>query len=101
MLYVLIVYSFNNQIRFNSDGKFNLPVGKRDFNTKMAKKLSAFIDVIKNQESRFTNNLLSKRKKNYILSEWLEKNFSKYFVHRLNYSYANSNYHTKYRADST
>ena len=31
MLYVMIVYSFNNQIRFNSHGEFNLPVGKRDF----------------------------------------------------------------------
>ena len=32
MLYLLIVYSFNNQLRFNKKGKFNLPVGKRDFN---------------------------------------------------------------------
>ena len=44
MLYVLIVYAFNNQIRFNSKGKFNLPVGKRDFNDKMKTKLCAFID---------------------------------------------------------
>lgn len=48
VLYVLIVYSFNNQIRFNSNGKFNLPVGKRDYNTKMQKKLSDFIDRLKN-----------------------------------------------------
>ena len=53
MLYVLIVYSFNNQIRFNSSGKFNLPVGKRDFNDRMLKKISSFIDVIKNQNSYF------------------------------------------------
>ena len=38
-LYVLIVYAFNNQIRFNSDGAFNLPVGKRDFNIRMQKKV--------------------------------------------------------------
>lgn len=44
MLYVLIVYSFNNQIRFNKDGQFNLPVGKRDFNAKMKAKLSDFVD---------------------------------------------------------
>lgn len=54
MLYVMIVYSFNNQIRFNSRGKFNLPVGKRDFNQKMEKKLSAFIDRIKEQNCIFT-----------------------------------------------
>ena len=44
MLYVLIVYGFNNQIRFNDEGAFNLPVGKRDFNRKMREKLSLFID---------------------------------------------------------
>ena len=54
MLYVLIVYAFNNQIRFNSNGEFNLPGGKRDFNSKMQEKLSTFIDVIQNQDSRFT-----------------------------------------------
>lgn len=54
MLYVMIVYTFNNQIRFNSKGEFNLPVGKRDFNKKMADKLSEFIDVIKRQNSIFT-----------------------------------------------
>lgn len=54
MLYVMIVYAFNNQIRFNSKGEFNLPVGKRDFNKKMADKLSAFIDIIKSQNSIFT-----------------------------------------------
>ena len=157
MLFVLIVYSFNNQIRFNSEGKFNLPVGKRDFNVKMSEKLSAFIDVIKAQNSNFKNSdfanfniasldfddfvyidppylitcatyneqngwneykerqllsfideltdkkircalsnvLQSKGRKNYILLNWLEKNVSRYTVHQLSYSYANSNYHIK------
>ena len=49
MLYVIIVYAFNNQIRFNSKGEFNLPVGKRDFNRNMQEKLSAFIDRIQLQ----------------------------------------------------
>lgn len=47
MLYVLVVYAFNNQIRFNDEGYFNLPVGKRDFNKRMQEKLSAFIDRLK------------------------------------------------------
>lgn len=54
MLYVIIVYAFNNQIRFNSNGEFNLPVGKRDFNKKMQQKLSDFIDKIKEQDCKFT-----------------------------------------------
>jgi DNA adenine methylase len=54
MLYVLIVYAFNNQIRFNAKGEFNLPVGKRDFNDNMKNKLSNFIDKIKEQNCEFT-----------------------------------------------
>lgn len=54
MFYVLIVYAFNNQIRFNGRGEYNLPVGKRDFNLSMRQKLSAFIDRIQEQDCRFT-----------------------------------------------
>ena len=53
MLYVLIIYGFNNQIRFNDEGAFNLPVGKRDFNRKMQDKLSLFIDRIKELDAVF------------------------------------------------
>lgn len=55
MLYVLIVYAFNNQIRFNSNGEFNLPVGKRDFNVSMIEKLSSFIDRVKEQDCYFSS----------------------------------------------
>ncbi len=54
MLYLLLVYSFNNQIRFNRKGEFNLPVGKRDFNGNMQKKLADFLDRIKSGDYRFT-----------------------------------------------
>lgn len=53
-LYVLIVYAFNNQIRFNRNGKFNLPPGKRDFNLKMRDKLIKFLDVIHKQNAEFS-----------------------------------------------
>jgi adenine-specific DNA-methyltransferase len=53
MLYVLIIYAFNNQIRFNSKGEFNLPVGKRDFNNKMKSKLRAFIDRLRDGDYTF------------------------------------------------
>lgn len=38
-LYVLMVYGFNNDIRFNNEGKFNLPAGKTDFNKNNYNKL--------------------------------------------------------------
>lgn len=41
-LYALVIFGFNNQIRFNKSGEFNLPVGKRDFNARMRKKLTTF-----------------------------------------------------------
>lgn len=47
LLYVLVIFSFNNQIRFNQKGEFNLPVGKRDFNLKMQNKLVLFIERLK------------------------------------------------------
>lgn len=54
MLYLLIVYSFNNQLRFNRKGEFNLPVGKRDFNARLQTKLERFLDRIKSGDYSFT-----------------------------------------------
>ena len=54
-LYLLIVFAFNNQIRFNSAGEYNLPVGKRDFNQKMQRKLGDFIDRIHQMNCEFQN----------------------------------------------
>ena len=34
-----MVYAFNNDIRFNSEGNFNLPIGKTDFNKMNYQKL--------------------------------------------------------------
>ena len=53
LLYVLIVFSFNNQVRFNSKGEFNLPVGKRDFNSKMRNKLILFSKKLKEKDIEF------------------------------------------------
>jgi DNA adenine methylase Dam len=55
-LYVLIVFAFNNQIRFNRKGDYNLPPGKRDFNEKMKKKLQNFLEVIHKQNNEFFMN---------------------------------------------
>ena len=53
LLYILMVYSFNNQIRFNRKGEFNLPVGKRDFNSKMRSKLILFSEELKSKDIQF------------------------------------------------
>lgn len=55
-LYVLVVFSFNNQIRFNSKMEFNLPVGKRDLNQSMRKKLTDMGKVIGNHNFSFSTN---------------------------------------------
>lgn len=53
MLYMLMVYGFNNDIRFNSDGDFNLPVGKTDLNKMNVEKIRHYIDRVKNMETVF------------------------------------------------
>lgn len=50
---LLIIYSFNNQIRFNSEGQYNLPVGKRDFNSSLQSRLKKFIRKIHQKEIEF------------------------------------------------
>jgi len=52
LLLTLILYSFNNQIRFNSAGDFNLPVGKRDYNGNSRKNVAAFNQL--SNEKRIT-----------------------------------------------
>ena len=52
---LLIFYSFNNQIRFNKKNEFNLPVGKRDFNSNLRKKLKNFIRNFQLVETEFKN----------------------------------------------
>ncbi len=51
----LVIYGFNNQIRFNSNGEFNMPVGKRDLNNSLRKKLKSFITKLKIKDIEFVN----------------------------------------------
>ncbi|WP_271813643.1 DNA adenine methylase [Clostridium beijerinckii] len=55
ILYILIIYGFNNQIRFNKKGEFNIPVGKRDFNNRIKNNLIQFINKIKSSNCEFIN----------------------------------------------
>lgn len=52
-LYVLIVFAFNNQIRFNKKHQFNLPVGKRDFNKNIKGNFLKFADALRKQNKEF------------------------------------------------
>ncbi len=53
--YTLIACSFSNQIRFNSKGEFNMPYGKRDYNTSLQNKLKTFIEELHKKNITFKN----------------------------------------------
>lgn len=53
LLYTLICYSFNNQIRFNSKGEYNIPFGKRDYNKSLQNKLKSFVNKLHNKNIDF------------------------------------------------
>ena len=53
LLLLLTIYSFNNQIRFNSNGLYNLPVGKRDLNASTRKNIKLFSEKIKTENIVF------------------------------------------------
>lgn len=55
LLLTLVIYKFNNQIRFNNNGEFNMPVGKRDFNNSLRKNLKNFITKLKTKNIEFVN----------------------------------------------
>ena len=44
--FVVVMFAFSNQIRFNSDGYFNMPVNKRDFNKNVEKNTIKFVDEL-------------------------------------------------------
>lgn len=51
LLLVLAFYSFNNNLRFNHRGEFNVPVGKRDYNKSVAGSLQTFISQLQTKDS--------------------------------------------------
>lgn len=53
MLFALILYSFQQQIRFNSNFEYNNPVGVRWFNDSILSKLISFSRVIKESNVTF------------------------------------------------
>jgi DNA adenine methylase Dam len=54
-LYVLLMFCFNNDLRFNSKNQFNMPIGKTDFNKNKKQKLLSFKTGTKNKNIDFQN----------------------------------------------
>ena len=52
-LYILLIYGFNRILRFNSEGKFNLPVGNVDFNNNTKNALNNFFEITRNRNIDF------------------------------------------------
>ena len=55
LLYLLLIYGFNHMIRFNSAGKFNLPVGNVDFNRNVYTALLGYLDFMEHNIVEFYN----------------------------------------------
>lgn len=55
LLYTIILYGFNQQIRFNGDHDFNNPVGMRWFNDKVLEKMISFSRIVKEKGIEFRN----------------------------------------------
>jgi adenine-specific DNA-methyltransferase len=68
LLYAVILYGFNQQIRFNGNHDFNNPVGMRWFNDKVLEKMISFSRVIKEKnvlfESKDYNDIYYELEKN-------------------------------------
>ena len=54
-LYVLLILGFNRILRFNLNGKFNLPVGNVDFNKNTVTALNNYFKAIKTKKVKFHN----------------------------------------------
>lgn len=53
MLYALLVYGFNNDLRFSRDNHFNLPVGKTDLNANNIRKVREYYDRVQQIDAEF------------------------------------------------
>ena len=74
LLFVLICFSFNHQIRFNNSHQFNAPVGKdrSEYNMRIEENLKVFSETLKQKEIIFTSldflnvDLLELRKEDFV-----------------------------------
>lgn len=64
MFYSIITHSFNNQIRFNKKGEYNMPFGKNksSFNPSLEKHFVKFLDRLSKKDIEFSNKSYSQYK---------------------------------------
>lgn len=57
MFYAMLTHAFNYQIRFNKNGKYNMPFGKNrsSFNSKLEKNFIKFVDKLNEINIHFSN----------------------------------------------
>jgi len=55
VLYILLIYGFNRMLRFNDEGKFNLPVGNVDFNKNVVNALNNYFEFVQGKKITFTS----------------------------------------------
>ena len=57
VFYTMICYAFNYQIRFNQNGKYNMPFGKdrSSFNSSLRQKFIDFVQELHNKNCKFSN----------------------------------------------
>lgn len=60
MFYTMLIFAFNNYIKFNKNNEFTTAVNKRDFNNNLRKKLAQYIDRIHNINIDFNNESFEK-----------------------------------------
>ncbi|AHI52756.1 DNA adenine methylase [Spiroplasma culicicola] len=66
-LFILKTYGFNNEIRFNSVGEYNIPIGKTDFNQATVNRIGSFKELCSIKKIEFLNyDFDSKELKKYI-----------------------------------
>ncbi len=57
LLYLLLIYGFNHMIRFNKQGKFNLPVGNVDWNKNVTNALKDYSNWFNNNDVQLSEGL--------------------------------------------
>lgn len=92
LLITLIFYGFNSQLRFNSLGEFNIPIGKQDLNINREGILKSFVNKIKQKNIIFFSKDFS-----FILEHDFDENDFLYFDPP--YSITTATYNTSWNDD--